>query len=192
MQKNGAVRRLIKWMSPIRGTASEIGRRRCGAMRWSRTRLRGTLIMAYTITLFSFCLADESTPCKGEEWPCRTGCYRAELLSIKAGCSVVQTDTGSVCCLYLYALYRCRTDPNCQGDDCGNTCQGDDCGNTQEVVVRIRSSGDCQRITTGTPGYRCSGGGEVRDGGGNSDGWEIVLPSECGRPVQARLVLYWD
>jgi len=127
------------------------------------------------------CPAQQSGPCAGEQWPCRdrvpgVPCFRAELLSLTAGCGISQ----DFCCLYIYATYRCRTQPFCDGDECRNT---------REVVVRIRITGVCERITEGTPGYRCTGGGFVRDGGGNSGGYRIILPAECGQPAtDARLV----
>jgi len=127
------------------------------------------------------CPAQQSGPCAGERWPYRdqvpgVPCFRAELLSLTAGCGV----RGRTCCLYIYATYRCRTRPFCEGDECGNT---------REVVIRIESTGVCERITGGTPGYRCTGGSSVRDGGGNSGGYRIILPAECGESAaDARLV----
>lgn len=110
----------------------------------------------------------EDSPCKGAIWACPSSCHRAEVVSITAGCS---KPSPQVCCLYIYVTYACRKQPHCQGEVCGNT---------REAPIKIVSSGNCAAISGG---YQCTGGGWVRDGGSNSIGAQILLPSECGQSV---------
>jgi hypothetical protein len=154
-------------------------------MKRLRIVLLGALIGLCFIAQLSMGLAqDLERDCPGQGWTCETrgepdnpNCHRAEFLALRAGCQERVSLEENLCCLYVYALYRCRIGPN--------PCLSErTCGNSQEVVYRIRSSGECKRITVGTPGYKCTGGGAVLDGGTNSDGVSFITPERCGEPVR--------
>ncbi len=113
------------------------------------------------------------TPCVGAIWPCPPSCYRAEVISIDAGCT---KPSQSHCCLYIYVTYACRRQPECEGQVCGNT---------REAPIKIYVRGECKTIPEG---YRC-GEHWVRNGGSNSVGFWIILPSRCGEPVTAVRVI---
>lgn len=79
----------------------------------------------WMIVLFTLCMsacitieANAQLLCKGSGWPCKGDCYRAEFIKFDADCT--NLNDGS-CCIYLYAFYRCRTKPDCGGNECGNT-----------------------------------------------------------------------
>jgi hypothetical protein len=133
-------------------------------------------LRALNLLLITWLLSADATAqlaCAGDGWPCPKGCVRAEFIKFDASCSNMGDGT---CCIYLSAIYRCRTEPNCKGDDCGNT---------KEVVLIDRNRGSCLDVSV-PPGtgmaWRC-GDVEYRDNGTTNTGIILLPPQYCGGSV---------
>ncbi len=105
--------------------------------------------------------------------PCPEGCFMAEVLNITADCA---RSADGDCCLFVVVNYNCRTQPKCNGNECGVS--------RRAHITIIVEGEECGRITSG---WRC-GDQFVRDGGGNSAGVGIILPPRCGKQAGTTLL----